>query len=59
MTLTSVSIGAPDPRALADLYAELLGWPVGVGARLHPVQPQDDVRVMLDPTGHPFCLYLS
>jgi hypothetical protein len=20
-------------------------------------QPQDDVRVMLDPAGHPFCLY--
>ena len=22
-------------------------------------QPQDDVRVMLDPAGHPFCLYLD
>ncbi|MEJ7698116.1 MAG: hypothetical protein WKF71_00495 [Pyrinomonadaceae bacterium] len=21
--------------------------------------PQDDVRVLLDPDGHPFCLYLS
>jgi len=21
------------------------------------VQPQDDVRVMLDPAGHPFCLF--
>jgi hypothetical protein len=20
-------------------------------------QPQDDVRVLLDPAGHPFCLY--
>jgi hypothetical protein len=22
-------------------------------------QPQDDVRVMLDPAGHPFCLYVD
>jgi len=27
------------------------------GARLAEFQPQDDVRVMLDPVGHPFCLY--
>ncbi len=29
------------------------------GARLADFQPQDDVRVMLDPVGHPFCLYRS
>lgn len=28
------------------------------GARLAEVQPQDDVRVMLDPDGHPFCLFV-
>ena len=28
------------------------------GARAADVQPQDDVRVMLDPDGHPFCLFL-
>lgn len=28
-----------------------------VGARLADFQPQDDVRVLLDPAGHPFCLY--
>lgn len=111
-------LGAPDARALADFYAELLGWEVGVdeegdwvmlrhpqggvglsfqtepdhvppvwpagpgdqqmqlhldigtddldagveralrlGARLAAHQPQDDVRVMLDPAGHPFCLF--
>jgi hypothetical protein len=22
-------------------------------------QPQDDVRVYLDPAGHPFCLYVG
>lgn len=27
------------------------------GARQAEVQPQDDVRVMLDPAGHPFCLF--
>ncbi len=30
-----------------------------LGARLADFQPQDDVRVMLDPAGHPFCLYLD
>lgn len=28
------------------------------GASLADFQPQDDVRVCLDPAGHPFCLYL-
>jgi hypothetical protein len=30
---------------------------VGLGATLHGCQPQDDVRVLLDPAGHPFCLW--
>jgi hypothetical protein len=30
---------------------------VAEGARLAEFQPQDDVRVLLDPAGHPFCLY--
>jgi hypothetical protein len=30
-----------------------------VGARLASYQPQADVRVMLDPAGHPFCLFLD
>ncbi len=29
------------------------------GAILADYQPQDDVRVHLDPDGHPFCLYLD
>ena len=29
------------------------------GATMAEHQPQDDVRVMLDPAGHPFCLYLG
>ena len=28
-----------------------------VGAVLADFQPQDDVRVFLDPAGHPFCLF--
>jgi catechol 2,3-dioxygenase-like lactoylglutathione lyase family enzyme len=30
-----------------------------LGAREATFQPQDTVRVMLDPDGHPFCLYVS
>lgn len=29
------------------------------GATLAASQPQEDVRVHLDPDGHPFCLYLE
>jgi len=131
MRVSSVTIGAPDPRALARFYERLLGWsvvneegpqqgappedgwaqlkPLGArvgepaalnfeyeaqyvrpvwpsvagqqhitahldiavedldaasawaveaGATLAECQPQDDVRVMLDPAGHPFCLFL-
>ncbi|HEU5043123.1 MAG TPA: VOC family protein [Nocardioidaceae bacterium] len=32
---------------------------VELGARLAEYQPQPDVRVLLDPVGHPFCLYLG
>lgn len=28
-----------------------------LGAQEAAYQPQDNVRVMLDPAGHPFCLY--
>ncbi len=135
MRMTSVTIAAPDPRALAEFYADLLGWPVTasepprpgqlpadgwaqlrppagshgptlnleyeadfapavwpsepgeqqlqlhldiqvegtavedleaavewashVGATRAAYQPQERVRVMLDPAGHPFCLFLD
>jgi catechol 2,3-dioxygenase-like lactoylglutathione lyase family enzyme len=29
------------------------------GAVLAEFQPQDDVRVWIDPAGHPFCLYVD
>ncbi len=135
MQVTSVTIAAPDPRVLAEFYADLLGWPVtasepprpgqppadgwaqlrpptgshgptlnleyepdfvpavwpsepgeqqlqahldilvegtavkdleagvewaeNVGATRAAFQPQERVRVMLDPAGHPFCLFLE
>jgi predicted enzyme related to lactoylglutathione lyase len=118
-TLTATVLDAPDPRALAQFYSELLGWPVGtdepewvtlrppgggaglsvqlesayrrptwpagegdqqmmthldievddlgaasaravaLGATVADFQPQSDVRVHLDPAGHPFCLWVS
>jgi catechol 2,3-dioxygenase-like lactoylglutathione lyase family enzyme len=130
LRVTSVTIGAPDPRALAAFYARLLAWDVSAedpprdgepdragwaqlrppsgsreptlnfefepdyvtstwpsaagkqqimehldiavtdlesaeawavraGATLADCQPQHDVRVLLDPAGHPFCLFLA
>jgi hypothetical protein len=32
---------------------------VELGAQEADFQPQQDVRVMLDPAGHPFCLYVG
>jgi len=130
LRVTSVTIGAPDPRELAAFYARLLGWTVTAsepaqpgyppeegwaqlrpppgevgptlnfeyeaqytrpvwpsvageqhitehldiavteldesvawaleqGATLADYQPQNDVRVLFDPAGQPFCLYLG
>jgi hypothetical protein len=36
-----------------------VAYAVEVGAELAEFQPQDDVRVMLHPVGHPFCLYVD
>lgn len=112
-----VCLEAPDPQALADFYAAVLGWPVAqrdehgaaiqlghanaylsfqettdyvapawpaepgkqlmmmhvdvavddldqavtaaqeLGATMAGYQPQEDCKVLLDPAGHPFCLY--
>jgi hypothetical protein len=32
---------------------------IASGATLADVQPQQDVRVYLDPAGHPFCLWVA
>jgi catechol 2,3-dioxygenase-like lactoylglutathione lyase family enzyme len=40
-----------------DDLAEGVAYALSVGARLAEFQPQEHVRVLLDPAGHPFCLY--
>ena len=57
--------GPGDPRmemhleiAVDDLEASV-AHAVAQGATLAAFQPQDHVRVCLDPAGHPFCLYLG
>jgi catechol 2,3-dioxygenase-like lactoylglutathione lyase family enzyme len=42
-----------------DDLAAAVARAVSAGATLADFQPQDDVRVCLDPAGHPFCLYLG
>jgi catechol 2,3-dioxygenase-like lactoylglutathione lyase family enzyme len=42
--------------AVEDLDAAV-AWAVRAGAVVAEHQPQEHVRVMLDPAGHPFCLY--
>ena len=119
VSLTATVLDAPDPRALAEFYHRLLGWPIGrdepdwvtlrppdggaglsfqtepayvrpvwpagpgdprmmmhldievdelepavafavsLGATVADFQPQPDVRVLLDPDGHPFCLWTA
>ena len=33
-------------------------YATGLGAALAEFQPQEDVRVYLDPAGHPFCFWI-
>ncbi len=42
--------------AVEELEAGV-AWAVDAGAKLADYQPQEHVRVMLDPAGHPFCLF--
>lgn len=53
--------GQPQMQQHLDLEVddldEAVAFALSVGAELAGYQPQDDVRVMLDPAGHPFCLY--
>ena len=39
--------------------ATAVGHAEAAGATVADFQPQEDVRVMLDPDGHPFCLYVD
>ncbi|MDQ3809229.1 MAG: VOC family protein [Chloroflexota bacterium] len=53
--------GAQQMMVHLDIAVEDLeqgvAWAVDQGARVAEHQPQEDVRVMLDPVGHPFCLF--
>lgn len=53
--------GAQQMQMHLDIWVEDLDEGVArateLGARLADFQPQDEVRVMLDPAGHPFCLF--
>ena len=55
--------GDGDPRMQIHLdvevrdLAEAAAWAQKQGATVAAFQPQDDVRVMIDPAGHPFCLW--
>ena len=42
-----------------DGLDDAVAYATEVGATLASHQPQETVRVMLDPAGHPFCLYLG
>jgi len=57
--------GGPDDQRMmmhleirVDDLAAAVTHATGLGATLADEQPQQDVRVCLDPAGHPFCLYL-
>ncbi|GHH41276.1 VOC family protein [Lentzea cavernae] len=55
--------GAPVATQHLDIEVDDLDAAVehalACGAVLAQVQPQDDVRVLFDPDGHPFCLFLG
>jgi len=42
-----------------DDLDEAVAYALEVGAEVAHFQPQEDVRVLLDPAGHPFCLYVD
>lgn len=43
-------LGSSDPRGLASFYRELLGW---------ETLTEEPGWVLLDPAGHPFCLFAA
>ncbi|ROP44917.1 VOC family protein [Pseudokineococcus lusitanus] len=54
-----VEVAVPDGTTPAAALAAAADRAVALGGRLPEHQPQEDVRVVLDPAGHPFCLYLG
>ena len=56
-------VGPQQAMAHLDLWVDDLDeaqvWAIECGASTHEHQPQSTVRVMLDPHGHPFCLFVD
>ena len=56
-------VGEQQVMAHLDLWVDDLeeaeAWALQCGASRHEHQPQERVRVMLDPHGHPFCLFVG
>ncbi|MBL7260359.1 VOC family protein [Paractinoplanes lichenicola] len=56
-------VGAPQMAMHLDIRVEDLesacAHATRAGATLADFQPQENVRVFLDPDGHPFCLYVD
>ena len=54
--------GQPQMQLHLDIQVtdleQAVAWAVECGATLAEFQPQEDVRVLQDPSGHPFCVYL-
>jgi catechol 2,3-dioxygenase-like lactoylglutathione lyase family enzyme len=42
-----------------DDLEEAATYACAAGARLADFQPRDDLRILLDPAGHPFCVFLD
>ncbi len=57
--------GPGDPRmqlhldVRVDDLAAAVEFATSLGATVAGFQPQDHVRVLLDPAGHPFCLFVE
>lgn len=57
--------GEGDPHMMLHLEVQVsdldasVAKAVAAGASLAEYQPQDDVRVCIDPAGHPFCLWIE
>jgi catechol 2,3-dioxygenase-like lactoylglutathione lyase family enzyme len=57
--------GPGDPHMMMHLEIRVddldaaVAQAVALGATLAGYQPQEDVRVCLDPAGHPFCLFTA
>lgn len=56
--VTPSSEDASDDDKQAAL-AEAVELAISYGGRLAPRQERDDLRVLLDPAGHPLCLFLD